>query len=509
MVSLWIQIGIVGTLLYLILLGYLGYYGSRSTLADVSDYFVADGSLGSLIMFLTSAGTAFSALTFLGGGGLAYNLGPAGPVTLGGLFLMDLPMMVVVGLKIWKTAKIRATEMDYVTPADLLCDRYLDSRILRIEVAIIAAVSSFFYVTVQFKGVGLVAEILTDGLVTQHQAIAAVALFMAAYIAIGGMRGVALTDALQSALLYFGVVVIAGFILFTRPELYREAATQTDIVTTYTLDPIYMYSFAAGFGITLPMWPQIWERYYASRRVSGVWSMSLAEGMGAVLLLIIFACIVGLAGIGAFPNLEQPDTVALQFIQEMPGVVLVFLIPAAVAAAMSTADSIILMIGSIISRDVYQSIIRSSASEERLSTYSKIISAVLTISAALFAFRELGEIGQFALDFAFPGYMLLLPPTLAAFWWKDANVYGTVLSMLVGGIYIIYITFQGPLLENPSLWPGFKAFFVSGAVLIIVSLVTPQDDDEEASLFTDKVKSSSISALERSHNSSQEMPTDD
>ncbi|MFD1600444.1 sodium:solute symporter family transporter [Halobellus rarus] len=74
------------------------------------------------------------------------------------------------------------------------------------------------------------------------------------------------------------------------------------------------------------------------------------------------------------PGIEgsSADTAILRSIQDMPGPFLGIMMAAAVAAAMSTADSIILMLGSIISRYIYQVLIQGDMPEKQLSRYLKI-----------------------------------------------------------------------------------------------------------------------------------------
>nr|WP_305149286.1 hypothetical protein [Halobellus litoreus] len=124
-----------------------------------------------------------------------------------------------------------------------------------------------------------------------------------------------------------------------------------------------------------------------------------------------------MAEILILPGLEgsSADTVILRFIQDMPGSFLGIMMPAAVAAAMSTADLIILMLGSSISRDISQVLIQGDMPEKQLSKYSKITSGFIAFAALLFATRPLGEFFTFLLEFAFPGYFILLPVAIAMF----------------------------------------------------------------------------------------------
>lgn len=498
MTSSWIWIGLTVTTLYLLVLIGLGLYGGRMTEDDVGDYFVAGGTISSMVIFLTGIGTVFSAFTFLGSGGISYDLGLAGVVIIGAIAVIDIPAMVMIGEKFWKMAKMEGK--DYVTPSDLLCDRFDDSKMIRVLVAAIAVGFSFFYIVIQFQGIGLILNVLTEGLISQNMAIVYIGLFMAVYIAIGGMRGVAYSDALQAVLLFGGVTVVAAYVFWSQPsDVYVQVAEEAPVeITTLALDPLYLYTVVIGFALSIPVWPHMWQRYYAARRHSGVWGLGFAEGIGDFVLLTVGAGIIGFAGLLAFPGLEglQTDTVILRYILEMPGWVLGVLMAAAIAAAMSTADSIVLMLGSIVSRDIYQELIGGDLSERELAKYSKVFAAAITFGALIVSLRELGQIIQVVIDLTFPGYFLLLPIAVAAFWWPRANKYGVSAGLIAGAVVVIYFIASGQ--EAPyNIWSGFFGALVETGVLVVVSLLTDEPPEDRVKEFTRDVREVDPDALER------------
>lgn len=506
--SLWVSVGLVVTTVYLLALLYISIYGSRITVPTVSDYFVASGSLSSVIIFLTTVASAFSSFTFLGGVGIAYSLGIAGLVIVGGIVVTDMPIVIMLGEKIWKVSK---TGKDYVTPSDLLCDRFDDSVGIRVIVAFIAVTFTFFYVTIQFTGMGLVLTVLTDGFITRRVAIVIIGLMLAAYIAIGGMRGVAYTDALQAVLLWAGMVVVVAWVLMNSPSnVFRQVAAEAERVTKLTMDPLYLYTAAAGFGLAIPTFPHIWQRYYSSRRHSAVWGMGFGDSFSAAVLLTIFPAIIGFAGIVTFPGLLEgnPDTVILKYILQMPGPALGVLMAAAVAAAMSTADTMILMMGSFVSRDILQVLIGSDIPEEHLSTYSKVISGLLALGALVVSLLDLGLLVQVAIDLAIPGYLLLVPPAIAAFWWPRANKHGVIAGLLAGLVVVTYYTYTGASIPL-NMWIGAPGFVVTTVVMVAVSLMTPEPPEDRVQEFVYDLRDRAPERLEKGAASGSSTPADD
>jgi solute:Na+ symporter, SSS family len=497
MTSIWIWLGLAATTLYLLGLLALGFYGSQMTEERVGDYFVAGGTISSLVIFLTGVGTVFSAFTFLGSGGISYDLGLAGVVIIGAIAIIDIPAMVMIGEKFWKMAKMPGK--DYVTPADLVCDRFDDSKTIRILIAMIAVGFSFFYIVIQFQGMGLILNVLSEGLISQTMAIVYIGVFMVVYISIGGMRGVAYSDALQAVLLFGGVLAIAVYVFWTQPsDVYLTVAEEAPQITTLTLEPLYLYTVVMGFALSIPVWPHMWQRYYAARRHSGVWGLGFAEGIGDFFLLTISAGIIGFAGILAFPGLEglAADTVILEFILAMPGWVLMILMAAAIAAAMSTADSIVLMLGSIVSRDIYRELIEGEMSQRELSRLSKLFAGAITVAALLVSLRPLGEIIQVVIDLTFPGYFLLMPVVVAAFWWPRANKYGIIAGLITGLAIVLYFIIAAQ--DAPyNIWSGFLATAVESVVIVLVSLFTAEPPADRVREFTQDVREADPKSLER------------
>lgn len=502
----WLYAGLGVTIIYLLILLALAEYGSRLTELSISDYFVAGGSLSSLIIFLTMIASAFSAFTFLGGGGIAYDLGISGIVIVAAVGFIDLPALVIIGERIWKISK---KGKDYVTPADLLCDRYGDSSILRVVVAFIAIGFTIFYVTIQFTGMGLVLNVLTDGLISRDMAAIFIGIVMAVYIAIGGMRGVAYSDALQAILIWVGLISVSVYVLWTTPTtVYAEATQSFDFVNQLTLDPLYLYTAAVGFGLSQAVWPFIWQRYYSAKRVSGIWGMGFGSTLAVIGLLTLFPMIIAYAGLIAFPGLENPDTVILQYILEMPGPIFGLLMAAAVAAAMSTADSMILMMGSIGARDVYQELIGSQHTEAELSRYAKILSGIFGVVALGISLIDLGLLVEIAVDLAVPGYALLIPPTLAAFFWTRANWQGSVAGLVTGLAVLIYYNVADAAIPF-GLWIGVPGLAVCVVVLIIVSLATAKPDPERVQEFVYDLQGSEYKDLEGTYKDYELAATED
>jgi SSS family solute:Na+ symporter len=364
-------------------------------------------------------------------------------------------------------------------------------------------------VTIQFTGMGLVLNVLTEGMISRELAAVIIGIVMAVYIAIGGMRGVAYSDALQAILIWVGLIVVSAYVLWTTPtSVFGRVSRTVEYANQLTMDPLYLYTAAVGFGLSQSVWPFIWQRYYSAKRVSGLWGMGFGSSLAAIGLLTFFPMIIAYAGLIAFPGLSNPDTVILQYILEMPGPLFGLLMAAAVAAAMSTADSMILMMGSIGARDVYSELVGTDYPEKTISRYSKVLSGIFGVVALGISLIDLGLLVEIAVSLAVPGYALLVPPALAAFFWPRANWQGAVSGLAAGLVVLIYYNVADAAVPF-GLWVGVPGLVACTAVMIGASLVTEKPDQDRVQEFVYDLQDRELADLEGTYQERNEVQADD
>lgn len=460
---------IIGYLVTLLLIGVIAERRSPGT-PDIKEFFIASGRVGPVHAFLTALATGFSAFTFLGGVGLAYGLGLDGLVLAGGALVLNTPAVVLVGKRLWALGK----RYSYLTPSDFLADRFPSST-MRVLVAAIAVVFSFFYIQVQFVGMGFVISVLTGDLIAYSQAVVIVGLLTLLYVALGGMRAVIWTDALQAVLLIVGMLVIAAYALATT-DITSVATTEQSKIFRTELSTLYLWTVSVGYGLSVAVWPQYYVRYFASRDRKGVFGIGVANDIGCILLLTLLAAIIGFAGIAVFPDIAA-DTVTIRFVQAMPLLLAVPMAAAATAAAQSTADSILLTVSSIGTKDVYMPLSATARSNPRRATRAaRLMTVVLAIVAMLAALQPPELILKYVLDLAYPGFLLLLPPTVAGLYWRRATTAGAISGLCTGLVAIMLTTFVWS--DALDVYPGIWGLVVNSLALVLVSLATPPPSPE-------------------------------
>ena len=181
----------------------------------------------------------------------------------------------------------------------------------------------------------------------------------------------------------------------------------------------------------------------------------------------------------------RPDIVVLATpeIAGLPYVISGLVAAGGMAAAMSTADGLLLAIANALSHDLYYKIIDPQADTRRRLIVARVLLVGIGALAALVASLKLTDIlGAVAWAFCFAGSGLFFPLVLGI-WWKRANREGAIAGMiagfLAGSIYLYYVYNGGEALWSiDHLRFGMIGMPVSLVVMVVVSLMTPEPDAE-------------------------------
>ena len=158
------------------------------------------------------------------------------------------------------------------------------------------------------------------------------------------------------------------------------------------------------------------------------------------------------------------------------------------AAALSTADGLLLTIANALSHDVYYKVIDPNASTTRRVTLSKILLLIVALCAAYVAAQKPADI-LFLVSAAFSfAAAAFFPALVLGIFWKRASSIGACVGMVGGlGITFYYMVTNQPWLRGlfgvtspVDLWFGIQPISagVFGvpfgfALIILISLVTP------------------------------------
>ena len=175
------------------------------------------------------------------------------------------------------------------------------------------------------------------------------------------------------------------------------------------------------------------------------------------------------------------------------------------AAAMSTADGLLLAIANALSHDLYYKIIDPKAETRTRLVVARVLLPVIGALGALVASFKLTSIlgaVAWAFDFACSG---LFFPLVLGVWWKRANRQGAIAGMLAGLIagtlYLYMVRWGGmePWIGIDHLRFGIIGMPVSLIAMVVVSLMTAAPDKETQAMVDETRIPKGASVLASSH----------
>ncbi|MFB6069821.1 MAG: sodium:solute symporter [Halanaeroarchaeum sp.] len=405
---------VVGYLLLALGIGVLAY---RLTERTAEDYYLASRTLGTVVLVFTTFATLLSAFTFFGGPNLSNAAGPEWILTMG---LMDGVIFgilwYVVGYKQWLIGRSQG----YVTLGEMLGDRF-GSTTLRGLVAAISLFWLFPYVMLQQMGAGAALASLTDGVVPYWAGAFLVTVFMIAYVILAGMRGVAWTDTLQGVFMLGMVWAAVAWILAAVGGPAAATANLERVAPEFLslgggiYSPQFVISKAVGIAFGVTMFPQVNQRFFVGKSET-VLKRSFALWPVLVILLFVPAFMLGAWAKGLGMSAENGDVLAQLLTAYSPGWFAALVIAGALAAMMSSSDSMLLSGSSYFTRDLYRPFVAPDASDRREDLLGRIGVAVFALAAfgaSLFRPGTLVQIG----DTAFGGFAQLALPVIVALYW--------------------------------------------------------------------------------------------
>ncbi len=237
-----------------------------------------------------------------------------------------------------------------------------------------------------------------------------------------------------------------------------------------------VYSLVVGSKFAdLPAWVQGWQRVDPSLlRITDI----NGDGLVQRAEILIGQDIVVLA---------TPEIAGLPYV--ISGLVAA----GGLAAALSTADGLLLTIANALSHDLYYKMINPNASTQRRVLISKILLLFVALGAAWVAAQKAADI-LFLVSAAFSfAAAAFFPALVAGVFWKRANKWGAVAGMVAGlATCSYYMATTQPWLRGlfgvtgpvaDYTWFGISPISagvfgvpVGFAVLVVVSLLTPQPD---------------------------------
>ena len=452
-------------MVYLILVLYIGFtfLGSLRNSGTEGDtpesYFLANRNLNTIALFFTILATNFSAFYFLGFAGEGYRIGYAYYVVMALGTALACLSFFIIGNKVWQLGK----KHGYITPAELIYNE-TGSKALRIVYASIMLIFTMPYLALQIIGAGYILESITEGQIPYFLGATLLTIFTILYVWIGGMKSVAKTDLKQGLLaiiLMFLAVALISYDLGGLGEANRKVfEMQPDLFdrtgTNGFYTPQKWFSLLFFWIFCIPMFPQIFMRFYIARDLPQLKKSAILYAL-VPLFISIFPVIIGVLGHLSFPDLqgrEADQILPMMLVEHTSKWFSALVMTGALAAFMSTLDSQLLALSTIVTRDLYLGFNNKKKNLQEQAKIGKVwvvVFALLGLAIAYQPFTTIFDMGKMA----FSGLSILFPVTLAVLHWKRFSVPMAIFTIVIGEVLILAFYYQ----FFPKKWLlGFESF---------------------------------------------------
>ena len=448
---------------------------------SLEQWSIGGRGFSALLVFVLIAGELYTTFTFLGASGFAYGFGGAAlyiVVYTTQAFVLSYWLLPAI----WRYAKTHRL----LTQADLFAKQY-DSPFVGLLVAAISLVALLPYLALQLKGLGILVETSSYGVIPTGVAIWIGAAALAGFVVVSGVHGSALTAIVKDAVV-LSVCVFLGVYLpchyygsltgmfhaidAQRPDFFTLPAAGKNL--TWYLSTIVVCALG------MFMWPHTFSSVYTAK--SDDHFRRNAAVMPLYALVMLFSMFVGFAAVLQIPGLQGPRIdlalLALSIRSFDPWFVGV-IGAAGLLTALVPASIMLVSVATLFARNIYPvSMLRPG--ERQLAQIAKLAALVLTMAAVVIALHG----GQSIVALLIMGYSLVsqvLPSLFAGLLRNNpVNKYGASAGMIAGvaTVATLVLTNSSIATVMPSqawaatLNPGIVAWTLNVATMLVVSGLT-------------------------------------
>jgi cation/acetate symporter len=506
-------VGIAFVLLTVAFYACMGLLSRTAGASGPSDYLVAGRHVPALYNGMATAADWMSAATFLGVAGIIFAQGYDGLAYVVGWTGGYVLVAVLVAPFLRKSGS--------VTIPDFLAERYGGSTARRVGAAILISVS-FTYVVAQLYAIGIIAARFLDIDFSSAVFVGLAGILLCALV--GGMRTLIWTQVAQYLVVIFAfllpLVLLSArdtgvplpHLMFGR-ALEQAATVSHDLVAdglpwTRLHHPANFLAIIVSLTLGTASLPHVLSRFLTTpsvraARLSAAWSL--------LFLLVLYSLIPAYAAFAKLESLRHvapltadwadawirldllsishgpdgsvllhlaPDAVVLATpeIAGLPFVVAALVAAGALAAALSSADGLLLSIGKAVALDLAGP---GTATPARRMTALRITMLIAGgLAAGLASLRPAGIVTLVASAFSLAGSGLF-PALVLGVWWKRTTKAGAILGMLAGWLtavlYIVLVQsrLMPPVLGIEAEGAGLFGIPLAMMVTVLVSLTTP------------------------------------
>jgi SSS family solute:Na+ symporter len=264
---------------------------------------------------------------------------------------------------------------------------------------------------------------------------------------------VAVTDALQG--LFMMAVAVIAVIWVGREFGGFELSTFPNKVWT----PLFFLNMTLPWCFFALTNPQVVQRLFIIKKASGIRNMIIlfaAFGLAYTLIVTFLGFGAKYGSLqGLFPMVQDRDTVTMGLLGRMSGLLALPLALSIIFAAVSTSNSIILTLSSMITRDVFQ--------ERKSMVLGRVFTFLMSLLVLLFSLSRPDYLVE--LSVASSRILLVFVPLyLGLFHWKAGGRCAGVFTVAGGAALAIWVNVLGLALGSLYTFVGVFLLYFAGAV---------------------------------------------
>ncbi|RKY49861.1 MAG: sodium/proline symporter [Candidatus Neomarinimicrobiota bacterium] len=438
------------------------------------DYAIAGRNLSGWVAALSERATGESSWALLGLPGFAYAAGLTSVWTAVGCVTGIIVAWWLIAFRLQEEAK----KYDVNSFTEFIARRHgAMEKPIRIVSSFMIVFFFFFYVGAQFLGGGKTLNAMFG--MDPALGMLLTACIIVPYTVYGGFRSVVYTDVIQAIVMIVTLILgpLAGLLYLKNhpglfagslPEALRLAGSSyssiTGGVSGFTAGIAIMGGFSWFFGY-LGGQPQLSMRFMAikdkkqaikARNVGVIWTVFAYLG----------ALCIGWIGIAIFgpKGLSDPETVMPKvMLTVFPPAFAAILITGAIAAMISTADSLLILSATELSQNILKQQSRKSLG------YARCITAILAVVALLLAYITPSNLIYTLVGYVWAGiggtFSVIILLTL---FWKRFHGMAVVITIISGMLFTIIWISSG---MESRITARFLTFIVALIVAVVSTLV--------------------------------------
>ncbi|QBD83089.1 sodium:solute symporter family protein [Ktedonosporobacter rubrisoli] len=469
------NVALIITAAIVILAFILGMLSGRKVKMNLEQWSVGGRNFGTLLLWLLMAGEIYTTFTFLGASGYAYlNGGPVFYILGYGALAYAVSYFLLP--PIWRYAK----EHGLITQSDYFVKRF-QSPWLGVLTAVVGVAFMIPYTELQLAGLGTIIQISTGEAIPTSWSLIIASVLTAVFVYASGLRSTAWISVLKDILMIV-VVLIIGIGL----PLYYFGSFGNMFAAVHQAHPHFLSlpggskNLGIGWFITTLiltslgffMWPHAFGAVYSSKSERAIQKNAIFLPIYQILLMLIF--FVGFTALLIVPGLKgsaSNGALLVLSVKAEPSWLVGLIGGAGALTAMVPASLILLQAATLVSRNIYQAVIRPEASEETVHLLARILVLVLTAVTLYFALFAPNLIVNLLLT-GYDGVTQFFPAVaMSLLWPQRTNKIGAASGIIVGvGLVMILL-----LTNHDPLWgvnAGFIALVANIVVTVVVSLAT-------------------------------------